>query len=331
MTKLFWKNKRVLVTGGSGFIGSCLCKKLVSMEAKVVAVDIKLPKEFPYSMNKINNKKVLFIKCDVRNFILVKKIIKEYKIGIIFHLAAEAIVGRALKNPYRTLDTNIKGTWNILEASRSSRYVNRIVSASSDKAYGDADKLPYAEETVLRGKAPYDASKSCADLICQMYFKTYQLPVCITRCGNVYGGGDHNLSRIIPGTICSILKRKRPIIRSDGTFLRDYIYIKDIVSAYIALAEKMNNKKIIGQAFNFGYNKPKSVLEVVKIILKLSNVKDLPPLILDEVKHEIKHQYLDSTKAYKLLKWKPQCGFINGLKQTIEWYKKNINGIKNNK
>lgn len=330
MRSLFWKNKNVLVTGGSGFIGSYLCRKLVSMQVKVVVIDIKSPKEFSYSVDKISSKKILFIKSDVRNFTLVKKIIKEYKIDTIFHLAAEAIVSRALKNPYRTLNTNIKGTWNILEASRNSCYVNRVVVASSDKAYGDADKLPYAEETVLKGKAPYDVSKSCADLISQMYFKTYQLPVCITRCGNVYGGGDHNLSRIIPGTIYSVLQGERPIIRSDGTFLRDYIYVEDIVSAYIALAEKMN-KKIIGQAFNFGYNNPTSVLEVVKTILKLLNTKNLSPLILDEVRHEIKHQYLDSTKAYKLLKWKPKRGFIDGLKQAIEWYKENINAIKDNK
>ena len=330
MKSLFWKNKNVLVTGGSGFIGSYLCRKLVSMQAKVVVIDIKSPKEFSYSVNKISSKKIFFIKSDVRNFTFVKKIIKKYKIDTIFHLAAEAIVGRALKDPYRTLDTNIKGTWNILEASRNSCYVNKVVVASSDKAYGDADKLPYAEGTVLKGRSPYDVSKSCADLISQMYFKTYQLPVCITRCGNVYGGGDHNLSRIIPGTICSVLKGESPIIRSDGTFLRDYIYVEDIANAYITLAEKMN-KKIIGQAFNFGYNNPKSVLEVVEAILKLSNTKNLSPLILDEVRHEIKHQYLDSTKAYKLLKWKPRRGFIDGLKQTIEWYKENINDIKNNK
>ena len=331
MNKLFWKNKNVLVTGGSGFIGSWLCKQLTSMQVKVVVLDIKSPKEFLYSVHKISNKKALFVKGDVRNFILVKNIIQNYKIDTIFHLAAEAIVSRALNSPYKTLDTNIKGTWNILEASRNNRYIKKIIIASSDKAYGEADKLPYKEETPLKGKAPYEASKSCADLISQMYFTTYQLPVCVTRCGNVYGGGDYNLSRIIPGTIYSILKRERPIIRSDGTFLRDYIYIEDIINAYITLAEKMNSKKIIGQTFNFGYNKPQSVLEVVKTILKLEKLEDLTPMILDTVKYEIKDQYSDATKAYKLLKWKPQWGFKNGLKQTIKWYKENINYLKNDK
>jgi len=331
MKKSFWKNRRVLITGGSGFIGSWLCKSLVSMQANVVVVDIKLPKEFSYTVSRINSGKPLFIRGDVRNFTSLQNIIRKYRVNTIFHLAAEAIVSRALMNPYKTLETNIKGTWNVLEASRLSTTVKRIVVASSDKAYGAAKVLPYTELTCLQGEAPYEVSKSCADLICQAYFQSYNLPVCVTRCGNVYGGADYNFSRIIPGTILSVLKNRKPIIRSDGNFVRDYIFIKDIVNAYILVAERMNNKKIIGEVFNFGYNKPKTVLEVVQNILRNMRRSDLSPIILNQVSREIKNQYLNASKAHRLLKWKPKYKFNRGLKQTIQWYKENINAIKDNK
>jgi len=215
---------------------------------------------------------------------------------------------------------NIKGTWNILEACRRNPLVKRIVVASSDKAYGDQEKLPYDENTSLEGRHPYDVSICCSDLLCRAYFETYKLPVCVTRCGNLYGGGDLNFNRIVPETIRFILNNKRPIIRSDGTLIRDYFYIEDAVEAYLLLAEKMEELNIQGEAFNFSNEIQITVLELVNKIIKLMK-SNLKPKILNEAINEIKHQYLSAKKAKKILGWRPKYTLEEGLKRTIEWYK----------
>jgi CDP-glucose 4,6-dehydratase len=216
--------------------------------------------------------------------------------------------------------TNIKGTWNVLEASRHSASVQGIIIASSDKAYGIHNKLPYRENSSLCGCHPYDVSKSCADLLAHTYFRTYGLPVCVTRCGNIFGPGDFNFSRIIPDTIRSIIKNKTLIIRSDGKFTRDYIFVDDIVSGYLILAQKLQKLKLFGEAFNFSNDKPISVLELVKILYNLFDSK-VNYKILNVAKYEIKHQYLSSKKARKVLSWKPRHSLEEGLVRTIEWYR----------
>jgi CDP-glucose 4,6-dehydratase len=239
----------------------------------------------------------------------------------VFHLAAQTIVGVANREPLATFETNIKGTWNILEACRRVGGVSRIVIASSDKAYGDQLVLPYSETTPLQGEHPYDVSKSCADLISRAYYVSYGLPVCITRCGNFYGGGDLNFNRIVPCTIRSALREKPVVIRSDGTFIRDYFYVKDGVLAYLHLAEQMDRKEVLGEAFNFSNELQISVRGMVDHVLKLMGKSHLEPVVLNRANNEIKHQYLSADKARKMLGWESKYPLEEGLKETIEWYK----------
>lgn len=318
----FWENRKVLVTGGAGFIGSWLCQTLLHLGARVIILDIQ--EKIPLLDAKADKilSKAIYIKGDVRKRALVESIIKKHDIQTIFHLAAQAIVGEALKEPGKALDINVKGTWTILETCRSLQKKHiEIIVASSDKAYGAHSILPYKEEFALLGINPYDCSKSCADRIAQMYAKTYRLPVCITRCGNVYGGGDFYSSRLIPDTIRSFFYGRHPQIRSDGLFQRDYIYIKDIVSAYICTAESLRLKRYIGEVFNFGNNKPYKAIEVVQKIGVLMNTQ-IQPVILSTAQYEIKDQFLDATKAEQLLGWKPRFSLERGLKEAISWYKK---------
>ncbi len=323
----FWYNKKVLITGYEGFVGSNLTKKLISLKAKIVGLDIKTYRKDTI-LTSDDYKKIVAIKGNVSNYQIVKKIIDKYRIEIIFHLAAESIVSKCNKNPGRAFNTNIKGTWEILEASRNSKTVKSIIIASSDKAYGSHKKLPYEENTPLKGDHPYDVSKSCADLIAYTYFRTYRLPVVITRCGNIYGPGDFNFSRIVPDTIRCILLNKKLLIRSNGKFIRDYIFIDDIIEGYILLAEKMHKLKLSGQAFNFSNEEPITVLELIKRIYKIVN-RAPNYKILNEAKYEIKYQYLSSKKAKKILKWEPKYNLNEGLKKTIEFYKNHLlGGIK---
>ena len=257
----------------------------------------------------------------LEDYSLIERTLNEYEMDTIFHLGAQTIVGSANRSPIGTFESNIKGTWNLLEAARSSKLIERIIIASSDKAYGEQEKLPYTEDMPLKGRHVYDVSKSCADLVAQSYYYTYGLPIGITRCGNFYGGGDLNFNRLIPGTTKSVLNNERPVIRSDGKYIRDYIYILDAVEAYLLLAEKLDNPAIRG-TFNFSNESQVTVLDVVKMILKLMNREDLEPLILNEAKGEIKHQYLSAGKAREMLGWKPKYDLEKGLKETIEWYKK---------
>ncbi len=251
---------------------------------------------------------------------VIERALGEYEIDTVFHLAAQAIVGVANRNPISTFEANILGTWNILEACRRHPLIKRVIVASSDKAYGDQPTLPYDENMPLQGKHPYDVSKSCADLLSHTYFNTYGLPVCITRRGNLYGGGDLNFNRIIPQTIQLVLNGEAPEIRGDGTFIRDYFYIEDAVEAYLLLAEKMEELNLAGEAFNFSNEIQLTVLELVEKILKAMD-SDLKPKVLNQGSHEIKHQYLSAEKARKLLNWTPAHTIDEGLEKTIEWYK----------
>lgn len=322
---LFWQDRPTLVTGGTGFLGGWLIKHLLNLGADIVClVRDWVPKSELIRANLIEQVKV--VRGDICDPMLLERTLGEYEIETVFHLAAQTIVGIANRNPVSTFNTNIGGTWMLLEACRRSPKVKSIVIASSDKAYGDQEKLPYDETTPLQGKHPYDVSKSCADLIAQSYFATYKLPVAITRCGNFFGGGDLNWNRIVPGTIRFIIRGQRPVIRSDGKFVRDYFYIEDGAAAYIMLAEKVTgNSALHGEAFNFSNETPVSALEIVERIIKLMDSK-LKPIILNEASNEIREQYLSSSKARKVLKWKPLVTLDEGLSRTISWYKDFLSG-----
>ena len=318
--KNFWKDRNVFVTGCTGLLGSHLTQMLVEKNANVVGLVRDLVPKSNLVKTGIYDD-INIVRGSVEDFYTVERAINEYEIDAVFHLAAQTIVGIANRNPLSTFESNIKGTWCVLESCRRSPTVKRIVVASSDKAYGDQDKLPYDENAPLIGMHPYDASKSCMDLLSLMYYNTYKLPVCVTRCGNFYGPGDLNFNRIVPGTIRSVLNNETPTIRSDGTYIRDYFYVKDGALAYMDLAEKMDNPKIHGEAFNFSNELQISVLELTKKILKIMKREKLKPKILNEAKNEIKHQYLSAKKARKMLDWKPKYKLDDGLKETISWYK----------
>lgn len=314
----FWKNKNVFVTGCTGLLGSYLVKELIDQGANVTGlVRDHVPQSNLYQGEHI--KKMNIVRGSLEDLAVIERALGDYEIDTVFHLAAQAIVGVANRNPISTFEANILGTWNILEACRKHPLIKRVIVASSDKAYGDQENLPYDENMPLQGKHPYDVSKSCADLISHTYFHTYGLPVCITRCGNLYGGGDLNFNRIIPQTIQLVLNGEAPEIRSDGTFVRDYFYIEDAVQAYLLLAEKMEENNLAGEAFNFSNEIQLTVLELVEKILKKMN-SNLKPKVLNQGSNEIKHQYLSAEKARKLLNWTPAYTIDEGLEKTIEWY-----------
>jgi CDP-glucose 4,6-dehydratase len=265
--------------------------------------------------------KVKIVHGDVTDLPTIERTLGEYEIDTVFHLAAQTIVGIANRNPLSTFESNVAGTWRVLEACRRSPRVKQIVLASSDKAYGACDKLPYSEDTPLAGNHPYDVSKSCADLIAQSYANTWQLPVAITRCGNFFGGGDLNWNRIVPGTIRSLVRGEAPVIRSDGQFVRDYFYVEDGAAAYMLLAEKLAaNPSLSGRAFNFSTEKQVTVLELVALISRLFG-SSLQPRVLNEASNEIRHQYLSAVRAKTELGWKPLFTMEQGLERTIAWYK----------
>jgi len=315
----FWRDRSVFVTGGTGLLGSWLVAELVQRGARVTAlVRDWVPKSRLYTEDW--HQRMNIVRGCVEDLPTLERAINEYEIDTVFHLAAQTIVGVANREPLATFETNIKGTWNLLEACRKVGGVSRIVVASSDKAYGDQEVLPYDEMTPLQGEHPYDVSKSCADLICRTYYVSYGLPVCVTRCGNIYGGGDLNFNRIVPETIRSALRDKQVVIRSDGSFIRDYFYAKDGVLAYLHLAEQMDRREIWGEAFNFSNELQIPVLEIVRKILELMDKSHLEPIILNQAKNEIKHQYLSAEKARRLLDWKPEYSLDESLKETIQWY-----------
>src|SRR3989338_2682473 len=314
-----WKNLPVLVTGADGFIGSWIAKELIEQGAEVYTIVRDIKKQSNLDVLNLRNK-INIVHGDLANFDVCNSVLKEHKIVICFHIAAQAIVGIANDSPLSTFESNIKGTWNILEAARLSKFIKGVIVASSDKAYGVQKRLPYTEESPLLGLYPYDASKACADILSRSYFKTYGLAVAVTRNANTYGGGDLNFSRLVSQTEKTVFKNQKPIIRSDGTPERDYMYIKDAVNAYLKLASNINRKDVQGEAFNFGTSKPISVLELYNKIINLMG-KKIKPKILGNAKNEIDKQYLSIEKAKRVLKWQPKYSIEQGLRETIAWYR----------
>ncbi|HEX9402563.1 MAG TPA: NAD-dependent epimerase/dehydratase family protein [Anaeromyxobacter sp.] len=319
----FWRDRPTFVTGATGLVGAWLVKRLLEQGAEVTClVRDWVPRSELAGSGLLE--RVNVVRGDVRDQSLLERAIGEYEADTVVHLAAQTIVGIANRNPVSTFETNVAGTWALLEACRRSPKVKQIVLASSDKAYGDHEKLPYGEDAPLQGTHPYDVSKSCADLIGQSYARSFQLPVVITRCGNFYGGGDLNWNRIIPGTIRSVLRNQRPVIRSDGTYVRDYFYVEDGAAAYMLLAEKLAaNPALRGEAFNFSNELQVTVRELVDRILRAMG-SSLVPEVLNEAQREIRHQYLSAEKARRMLGWKPLFTLEQGLERTLAWYRTHL-------
>lgn len=320
LNRTFWLDRPTFVTGGTGLVGSWLIRRLTEAGADVTClVRDWIPQSEIVRTGLIEKVKV--VRGDIRDREVLERALGEYEIDTVIHLAAQTIVTIANRNPISTFETNIAGTWNLMEACRRSPKVKQIVVASSDKAYGDQEILPYNENTPLQGQHPYDVSKSAADLIANTYAVSFDLPVAITRCGNFYGGGDLNWNRIIPGTIRSILRGQPPIIRSDGEYIRDYFYVEDGAAAYMLLAEQLAARpELKGQAFNFSNEIQASVREIVERISSMLNSK-FTPNIRNEISNEIRHQYLSAEKARRELNWKPMFNLDEGLQKTTEWYK----------
>jgi CDP-glucose 4,6-dehydratase len=317
----FWQDRPVLVTGSTGLLGSWTTRALVDRGAFVVSLIRDWVPESELLQAGVVDR-VNVVRGDIVDQQTIERTLGEYEIETVFHLAAQTIVGIANRNPISTFESNIRGTWSLLEACRRSPTVKQIVVASSDKAYGTHDKLPYSEDAPLQGRHPYDVSKSCADLLSQSYATTYKLPVCITRCGNLYGGGDLNWNRLVPGTIRSALRGESPVIRSDGSYVRDYFYVEDGALAYLKLAEQMAERpELAGEAFNFSNEIQVTVLDLARRILDLADRGSLELDVRSEAKNEIPHQYLDATKAREKLNWHPQFTLDEGLTKTIGWYR----------
>ncbi|MGA3019599.1 MAG: NAD-dependent epimerase/dehydratase family protein [Bryobacteraceae bacterium] len=316
----YWQDRPVLITGATGLVGSWLTRRLREAGADAVClVRDWVPQSELVRSRVLEQVKV--VRGDVRDRDTIERALGEYEIDTVFHLAAQTIVGIANRNPLSTFESNIQGTWNLLEACRRSPGVRSIVVASSDKAYGEQDQLPYSENAPLAGRHPYDVSKSCADLIAHTYAETYGLPVAVTRCGNFYGGGDLNWNRIVPGTIRSVLRHVPPAIRSDGQFVRDYFYVEDGAAAYMLLARELHcRKELRGLAFNFSNETQVTVLELVGRILRAMD-SDLKPAVLNQASHEIRRQYLSAERARRMLQWSPLFTLDEGLGRTISWYR----------
>ena len=323
----FWQDRPVFVTGATGLVGGWLVKRLLDAGADVVC----LVRDWVPDCEMMRSKdleRVKVVRGDIRDQAILERAMGEYEINTVIHLAAQTIVGIANRNPVGTFESNIQGTWCVLEAARRSPLVKAVVCASSDKAYGDQEVLPYSEETPLQGQHPYDVSKSCSDLITFTYAKSYGLPVVTTRCGNFYGGGDLNWNRIVPGTIRSALRGQAPIIRSDGQFVRDYFYVEDGANVYMELAEQLIKRpELKGEAFNFSNEIQVTVVELVERVMRQMGL-DIQPEIRNEASNEIRHQYLSADKARKMLDWKPLFTLDEGLEKTVAWYKDFL-GAKN--
>ncbi len=315
-----WKNKNVLITGGDGFVGGWLAKTLAHNGANVVILVRDIKKESVYRLLGLENK-VTQVLGDLTDYDLLLRVFNEYSIDSCFHLAAQTQVQIANRSPLSTFESNIKGTWNLLEACRNTKTIERVIVASSDKAYGVQKKLPYTEESPLLGVYPYDASKACSDILARSYFVSYGLPVVVTRNANTYGGGDLNFARIVPDAIRCLLEGREFEIRSDGTPVRDYMYVEDAVNGYLMLAEQFEKEGVKGEAFNFGTEEPVSVVELFKKIAASCGKPDIKPKILGTAHNEIDKQYLSIDKAKKILGWEPKFSLKTGLEKTIEWYK----------
>lgn len=319
-TKSFWQDRRVFVTGATGLVGAWTVRALLERGAHVVGLIRDQVAGSELSRGGLLAQ-IDVVHGAVEDQPLIERALAEYEIQTVIHLAAQTIVGIANRSPLSTFETNIKGTWCLLEAARRCGYAPQVIVASSDKAYGDQPALPYTEDAPLQGRHPYDASKSCTDIIALTYHHTYRLPVCVTRCGNFYGAGDLNWNRIVPGTIRSVLRGERPIIRSDGSFIRDYFYVKDGAAAYLHLAECMDrHPEVVGEAFNFSTEIQVTVLEMVRRILRLMG-STLEPDVRAEARNEITHQYLSAAKARRMLDWSPCYQLDEALAETISWYR----------
>jgi len=317
----FWRDRRVFVTGATGMVGHWLVKDLLDSGARVIAL-VRDPDPQSGFFRSEDYRRTSLVKGNVEDFGSIERALNDHEVDTVFHLAAQPIVSVAHRYPLPTFETNIRGTYNLLEACRiHSDLVKRVIIASSDKAYGPHDELPYTEDMALQGKHPYEVSKSCADLITQAYHHTYGLPVAILRCGNIYGGGDLNWSRIVPYTIRCFLEGKRPIIRSDGKFVRDYIYVKDVSRCYMKAAEALSKKEAHGQAFNFSLERPMTVLGIVEVLQQLMKCEHLKPDVQNNASGEIREQYLTAEKAHRILNWKPQFTLEQGLTETVAWYR----------
>jgi CDP-glucose 4,6-dehydratase len=323
----FWLDRPTFVTGGTGLVGGWLVRRLTEAGAEVVC----LVRDWVPQSELVRSGLLAGVRVargDVRDQALLERILGEYEIDTVIHLAAQTIVGIANRNPVSTFETNVGGTWALLEAARRSPSVRQIVLASSDKAYGDQERLPYDETTPLNGRHPYDVSKSCADLIATAYAVTYNLPVGVTRCGNFYGGGDLNWNRVVPGTVRSVIRGERPVVRSDGTFVRDYFYVEDGAAAYMLLAERLAaDPTLRGEAFNFSNEEERTVLDLIRKILARMG-SDLVPEVRNEASNEIRHQVLSAAKARCVLGWKPLYGLDEGLDRTIAWYRAYFGGAE---
>ena len=317
----FWKGHRVLVTGATGVVGAWLVKDLLAHGAHVVALVLDAdPQSELHRSGDVD--RVSVVNGALEDFATLERAVNAHEVDSVFHLGAQAIVGVAHRAPLPTLETNVRGTWNVLEACRlHDDLVERVVIASSDKAYGTQKRLPYTEDMTLAGRHPYEVSKSAADLIAQTYYHTYGLPVGIARCGNVFGGGDLNWSRIVPHAIRAFLQGARPVIRSDGNYVRDYFYVKDCARAYLRLGERLEDATVRGEAFNFSNESPLTVLELVGIIQKLMDAGHLEPDVRDVAEGEIHSQYLSAAKAREQLGWTPEFDLESGLRETIAWYR----------
>lgn len=323
----FWNSRTVFITGATGFVGAHLVRRLIGKGAKVVCLQRDAVRANSLSFFDLENK-ITIVNGSLEDFSLLERVFNQYKIDTVFHLAAQALVGAANRSPLPTFETNIRGTYLLMEACRQSETVNSIIVASSDKAYGSHNELPYTEDFALQGRFPYDVSKSCADLISQSFAHSYDLPVAIVRAANIYGPGDLNTSRIIPGTILSILKNENPIIRSDGSPIRDFIYIDDVVNGYLLLAENM--EKAHGEAFNFGTNSPVQMLDLVNLILEITGKSDeLSPEVMlrTKIEREIDAQYLSVEKIKHLFGWSAKVDLNSGLQQTVNWYRTHLDQI----
>lgn len=318
----YWRHKNVFISGCTGILGSWLTIKLVESGANVIGLIRDMVPKSNLNWSGFHTK-INIVRGTLSDYELLVRILNEYEVDTVFHLAAQTIVTIANRSPLSTFESNIKGTWNLLEAARETETVKRLVVASSDKAYGEHEILPYDEDFSLKGRHPYDVSKSCVDLIAQSYFYTYGLPVGIVRCGNIYGGGDLNFNRVIPGTMRDLYYNERPIIRSDGSPVRDYIYAKDAVNAYVTLAKALDRDELWGQAFNFSNEQPVTVLELVQKIISISGKENILPEILGQGKQkgEIHKQYLSSQKAKKCLNWRTKYSIEEGLQETMKWYR----------
>ncbi len=324
MSDVHWLDRPTLVTGATGLLGGRLVAALEGLGADIVClIRDSIPQCELVRTGLVEKVKV--VRGDIRDRGTIERALKEYEVNTVFHLAAQTQVGIANRDPLGTFETNIQGTWMVLEACRSTSSVKSIVQASSDKAYGSQKQLPYTEDTALNGEHPYDVSKSCADLLSRSYALSYKLPVATTRCGNLYGGGDLNWNRVVPGTIRSELRGEAPIIRSDGKFVRDYLYVDDAVQGYMLLAERLAaSAELIGQAFNFSTETPLTVIEVVEEILRLMG-SSARPVIQNAASNEIREQYLSAERAHRMLGWKAKYDLTAALTPTIDWYRDHFN------